>query len=117
MLMDTPTPTTASPTTPVFPSPSEVRRKRIAKLSRTLGEIIPPYLVVSTSKRPLGFEEDSAGSALSPTSIDPAPHPCDTRSRSMSVDFSHSSHPPPPPIPPTLFRLRRQVGSVRRECG
>ncbi|KAI0083443.1 hypothetical protein BDY19DRAFT_978465, partial [Irpex rosettiformis] len=84
MLMDTPTPTTASPTTPVFPSPGEVRRKRIAKLSRTLGEIIPPYLVVSTSKRPLRFEEDSAGSALSPTSpthtTNPLPTPNTRRS-------------------------------------
>ncbi|KAI0696592.1 hypothetical protein BC835DRAFT_1271581 [Cytidiella melzeri] len=50
----TPTPTGSpaiTPTTPVFPSSAEIRRKRVAKLSRTLGEIIPPYLV-SAPKRP-----------------------------------------------------------------
>ncbi|KAK7689611.1 hypothetical protein QCA50_007404 [Cerrena zonata] len=44
---------TPTPATPITPTPSEVRRKRMAKLTRTLGENVPPELVFS-QQAPLG---------------------------------------------------------------
>ncbi|KAI0339196.1 hypothetical protein BDW22DRAFT_607856 [Trametopsis cervina] len=90
----TPTPTgtpALTPTTPVFPSSAELRRKRMAKLTRTLGEIIPPYLV-SASKRPTALAEPGSVPS-SPISSAPPPQvqstPVRTRQRrSMSVDYS-----------------------------
>ncbi|KAI0732591.1 hypothetical protein C8Q72DRAFT_124177 [Fomitopsis betulina] len=80
-----PTPSTArsascpplTPTTPVPPSAAELRRKRMAKLARTLGENIPVDLVFPTS---------SAADREPPSAVERA-----NRRRSMSVDVSHAA--------------------------
>ncbi|GJE99469.1 hypothetical protein PsYK624_157330 [Phanerochaete sordida] len=87
----TPTPT---PTTPVFPSAAETRRRRMAKLTRTLGELIPPHLVLGARRpapvEPEGgvvvcIEGDAKPADLVPFELAPAPR---TRQRrSMSVDL------------------------------
>jgi hypothetical protein len=48
------TPQTSLPSTPCTPTfdQSEVKRKRMAKLSRHLGETIPPHLVSAASRQP-----------------------------------------------------------------
>ncbi len=93
----TPTPTTspaATPTTPVFPSPTELRRKRIAKLTRTLGEIIPPYLV-SASKRPAATAQADVipQSPSAPFAEAADIRPMTRQRRSMSVDYSNQAPP------------------------
>lgn len=79
-----------TPLTPVFPSPAESRRKRMAKLTRTLGEKIPPQLVLATLRKP------SIPSLRSSALKSPPPLPPPRvssfnekagRRRSMSVDF------------------------------
>jgi len=93
----TPTPTSTpviTPTTPVFPSSAEIRRKRVAKLSRTLGETIPPYLV-SASKRPAALAEFESDPPLMVSPVSEASRPmAGTRQRrSMSVDYSGQTAP------------------------
>lgn len=92
----TPTPTGTpafTPTTPVFPSPAETRRKRMAKLTRTLGEIIPPHLVFA-SKKPAALTGDAGSLYSSPTSEEqPQPATITRKRRSMSVDYSGKSFP------------------------
>ncbi|KAH0838697.1 hypothetical protein J3R83DRAFT_7025 [Lanmaoa asiatica] len=46
------TPLPPTPTTPTEPNPSEIRRKRMAKLSRHLGETIPTELVFAAESAP-----------------------------------------------------------------
>lgn len=88
------TPSTASsgitPITPVFPTPAESRRKRMAKLTRTLGEIVPPQLVFA-SKKPSTPNVQT----VFPEKAHPVEGTSETgRRRSMSVDFSGSpDHP------------------------
>jgi hypothetical protein len=85
----TPTPTASpamTPTTPVFPSPTELRRKRMAKLTRTLGEIIPPYLV-SSSQRPSALDELDSKTPPD-TLVRDHTQPASRQRRSMSVDYS-----------------------------
>lgn len=85
---DTLTPSSAScgitPITPVFPTPAESRRKRMAKLTRTLGEIVPPQLVFASRK-----PSSSNVNAVFPEKAHPVESTNDAgRRRSMSVDFS-----------------------------
>ncbi|KAH9829036.1 uncharacterized protein C8Q71DRAFT_450610 [Rhodofomes roseus] len=97
-----PTPTTArsssappaTPTTPMPPSSSELRRKRMAKLARTLGENVPVDLVFPETPAPPPAPEPV-------TAVDralpPLPLPATTaferarRRRSMSVDLSQAA--------------------------
>ncbi|CAL1710540.1 unnamed protein product [Somion occarium] len=73
-----------TPTTPISPTPSETRRKRMAKLTRTLGETIPPQLVtfarkkVSTPTLKINFSPDVTPAVVANKA---------GRRRSMSVDF------------------------------
>ncbi|KZT00354.1 uncharacterized protein LAESUDRAFT_732376 [Laetiporus sulphureus 93-53] len=82
-----PTPSTAvpttpiSPTTPVAPSPEETRRKRMAKLKRTLGENIPLDLVFPRHTR--------TSSSSPPRSPNRA-----GRHRNMSVDLGREAPQP-----------------------
>ncbi|KIP02752.1 hypothetical protein PHLGIDRAFT_26436 [Phlebiopsis gigantea 11061_1 CR5-6] len=100
---DTPTPA-STPTSPVFPSAAETRRKRMAKLTRTLGEIIPPHLVFGAGKhggKRDGFAEDDEeeGKEYDDADLAPLAGPLSkTRPRrSMSVDFA--SHAPEGTLP------------------
>ncbi|CAL1710575.1 unnamed protein product [Somion occarium] len=63
---------TPTPVTPVVPSAAELRRKKIAKLTRTLGENVPPELVFSKVPPQSYF----------------TPEPLPRKQRSMSVDES-----------------------------
>lgn len=87
------TPSTASsgitPITPVFPTPAESRRKRMAKLTRTLGEIVPPQLVFA-SRKASGYDSTAVKTDL-PEKLHPVERAIEPgRRRSMSVDFSGS---------------------------
>ncbi|KAI0082353.1 hypothetical protein K474DRAFT_500898 [Panus rudis PR-1116 ss-1] len=92
------TPPTTAPVTPVTPTSTETRRKRVAKLTRVLGERIPPQLVTSAAKslsrgaltptwRKKSFFQDCPPSPVS-TSTPDRTH----RRRSMSVDYSAGVH-------------------------
>jgi len=79
------TPSPISPLSPVFPTPAESRRKRMAKLARTLGENIPPHLVLP-SKRPT---TPTFQTSFSVSSVGQGRNLMVTRKRrSMSVDFA-----------------------------
>ncbi|KAI0655010.1 hypothetical protein C8Q70DRAFT_924613 [Cubamyces menziesii] len=85
-----------TPTTPITPTVTETRRKRLAKLKRTLGENVPIELVL-----PLRSAQDrksSPSASATPSPITPptqnskatlprAQAPRSNRRRSMSVDF------------------------------
>ena len=92
-----------TPLTPVFPSPTESRRKRMAKLTRTLGEKIPPQLVFASRKPSTpSLHPDAASRVDSSASVKlhatTAPNVAGRR-RSMSVDFVNimNADAPPPP--------------------
>ncbi|EKM52984.1 uncharacterized protein PHACADRAFT_197416 [Phanerochaete carnosa HHB-10118-sp] len=87
-----------TPTTPVFPSAAETRRRRMAKLTRTLGEIIPPHLVFGARKPPGNIAAGDAEQYGVVVSVEGGAKPADaglmppartsTRvRRSMSVDL------------------------------
>lgn len=82
--------TTTVPLTPVTPTQSETRRKRMAKLTRTLGENIPPELVLGFGLR---SKSKSAPSVLTQAQAQPQAQVDDDaatmarRRRSMSVDL------------------------------
>ncbi|KAH8077752.1 major facilitator superfamily domain-containing protein [Cristinia sonorae] len=86
-----------TPVTPEPPSPSQGRRKRMAKLTRTLGEKIPPQLVFATMRKPSipSLRPKTPSAATMP----PIPPPKDTfsqkagRRRSMSVDMPNTTNP------------------------
>ena len=102
--LGTPTPTgtpALTPTSPVFPSAAETRRRRMAKLTRTLGEIIPPHLVFGAGKgKGDEYDEyDEEEEEYDSVSLAPlaAPLPKTRPRRSMSVDFaSHAPEAAPP---------------------
>ena len=92
----------ATPTTPVPPTAAELRRKRMAKLTRTLGENVPVDLVFPTT--PAVTPASASVSAFVPPStaasertLPPAPQSAITtverarRRRSMSVDVSQAA--------------------------
>ncbi|KAK7689629.1 hypothetical protein QCA50_007422 [Cerrena zonata] len=79
-----PSPLTPTPTTPVSPTPSETRRKRMAKLTRTLGERIPPHLVTFAIRK---RSSHSLKSTFDPCETSSATPNRAGRRRSMSVDF------------------------------
>jgi len=82
-----------TPLTPVFPSPTESRRKRMAKLTRTLGEKIPPQLVFATrrpslaSLKPVSSVTDTVPPLPPKAASLTAKQSSAGRRRSMSVDF------------------------------
>ncbi|KZT64803.1 hypothetical protein DAEQUDRAFT_752825 [Daedalea quercina L-15889] len=82
----------ATPTTPVPTALSEVRRKRMAKLTRTLGENVPVDLVFPSSPAPIPAPTTAVERALPSlprpaiTSVERA-----RRRRSMSVDMSQAA--------------------------
>ncbi|KAI0781789.1 hypothetical protein C8Q75DRAFT_790033 [Abortiporus biennis] len=79
---------TITPITPIFPSPTETRRKRMAKLTRTLGEKIPPQLVFGRKPSIPSFKTSYAVESAYPNENNrPVPVPGNRR-RSMSVDLS-----------------------------
>lgn len=89
-----------TPTTPVFPTAAETRRKRMAKLTRTLGEIIPPHLVFGARKHAPPEPEIvvSIEGYTKPVDVAPAATLPRTRQRrSMSVDFGAQGALPTPP--------------------
>lgn len=87
-----PSPLTPTPTTPVSPTPSETRRKRMAKLTRTLGERIPPQLVTFATKKRSTHSLKSTVD-LNEISFASSTLPRQTgRRRSMSVDFGAGSN-------------------------
>lgn len=75
-----------TPITPVFPTPAEARRKKMAKLTRTLGENVPTELVFS--------EMHLSPITKSSTQIQ--------RNRSISFDYSDDSD-----LPPSFSRSSR----------
>ena len=77
-----------TPVTPVFPTPAEVRRKKMAKLTRTLGENIPAELVF-------------AGGRHHGSPLDQYPAQSQ-RMRTISLDYSDN-----PDLPPTFSRSSR----------
>ncbi|KAJ3480436.1 hypothetical protein NLI96_g8345 [Meripilus lineatus] len=77
-----------TPVTPVFPTPAEVRRKKMAKLTRTLGENIPAELVFAGGRH-----------HVSPLDQYPAQS---QRMRTISLDYSDN-----PDLPPTFSRSSR----------
>ncbi|TFK79862.1 hypothetical protein K466DRAFT_592163 [Polyporus arcularius HHB13444] len=111
------TPTT--PGTPATPTVTETRRKRLAKLKRTLGENVPPELIMPfrsvRAQRPSPVDPPLAPQTMSPparTALHPHSHhqerrppmsmkargtvplvpgvrPREQRRRSVSVDFKH----------------------------
>ncbi|KAF7791155.1 hypothetical protein EIP86_002166 [Pleurotus ostreatoroseus] len=86
------TPSTAqTPTTPSLPSAAELRRKRIAKLSRTLGEIIPPHLIEPCAEAPKTAGFPIPRLPLSP--IAALPRPRGRAKRSMSMDYGRRGAP------------------------
>lgn len=108
--MDTlpPTPSTArsascppaTPTTPVPPTAAELRRKRMAKLTRTLGENVPVDLVFPTAPATASASTSTLAppsSAATERALPPAPQSAVTaverarRRRSMSVDVSQAA--------------------------
>ncbi|KAI0691089.1 hypothetical protein C8T65DRAFT_699832 [Cerioporus squamosus] len=120
------TPTT--PGTPVTPTVTETRRKRLAKLKRTLGENVPPELIMPfrsvRSQRSSPVDPPPAPQTMSPPALS-ALHPYshhqeharrppmksqktvpvvrptgEQRRRSVSVDFKHGvASPAPAPKP------------------
>jgi hypothetical protein len=70
-----------TPTTPVEPNCAEARRRKMARVMRTLGENVPPELVFRTEK-----DSSSAPTALSRTRSTPTSHSHHHRRRSASVD-------------------------------
>lgn len=101
-----------SPLTPTFsahinatPCP-DLRRKKMAKLARTLGESVPPELVFgyprSSSPSPMPsptkhkYSKSQATPTMKPTSVAPTGSPTISlrRGRSMSVSTSHETLPP-----------------------
>lgn len=96
-----------TPTTPVTPTATETRRKRLAKLKRTLGENVPAELILPFRSSPRSRRQSTAASSATASSssstaspvpptpraqatlprIKPQPQP--NRRRSMSVDYSH----------------------------
>ncbi|PSR72663.1 hypothetical protein PHLCEN_2v11471 [Hermanssonia centrifuga] len=92
----TPTPTSSpalTPLTPVFPSAVETRRKRMAKLTRTLGEIIPPHLVLASRRTSLGPISDTP---FSPGVQELASATSMRKRRSMSINFGEENYEPYP---------------------
>ncbi|KAI0690337.1 hypothetical protein C8T65DRAFT_671862 [Cerioporus squamosus] len=96
------TPTT--PGTPVTPTVTETRRKRLAKLKRTLGENVPPELIMPfrsvRSQRSSPVDPPPAPQTMSPPALS-ALHP---RSHRQGAP----QDPPPPPLtmsPPALSAL------------
>ncbi|CDO69609.1 hypothetical protein BN946_scf184778.g2 [Trametes cinnabarina] len=85
-----------TPTTPLTPTATETRRKRLAKLKRTLGDNVPIDLVLplrapkhaSATPSPT---TPSAAAKSSPLSTPRAPQ--SSRRRSMSLDFQHTEPP------------------------
>lgn len=89
-----------TPLTPVFPSSTESRRKRMAKLTRTLGEKIPPQLVFATRKPSVPSLRPTALAipSLPPKgSLNEKPKNTNRR-RSMSVDFVNVMNANVPPV-------------------
>ena len=86
------TPTT--PGTPATPTATETRRKRLAKLKRTLGENVPAELV-------LPFRAARTLAQRTPSPVDPPPAP-----RTLSPPANEALHPhshqDPPPAPLTM---------------
>lgn len=84
--------TIQTPTTPSLPSAAELRRKRIAKLSRTLGEIIPPHLIDPSVEVPKTAGVSIPRLPLSPIAA-PLARPRSRAKRSMSMDYGRRSAP------------------------
>lgn len=76
----------ATPTTPMPPSAAELRRKRMAKLARTLGENVPVDLVFPPSPAPAP-EPATAVARTPPSLLSPAAERT-RRRRSMSVEVA-----------------------------
>ncbi|KAI0292740.1 hypothetical protein BC826DRAFT_1105349 [Russula brevipes] len=68
-----------TPTTPIEPNCAEARRRKMARVMRTLGEKVPPELVFRT-------DNSAAAAALSRTRSAPTSHQHQHRRRSASVD-------------------------------
>ncbi|KAI0367330.1 hypothetical protein BV20DRAFT_981448 [Pilatotrama ljubarskyi] len=110
-----------TPTTPATPTATETRRKRLAKLKRTLGENVPPELILPFRSTPSRSRHSSASTSTSasPSPVSPPPPPQSytpppfppapragatlprpppqqktSRRRSMSVDFHHTASDP-----------------------
>ncbi|RPD53693.1 hypothetical protein L226DRAFT_455542 [Lentinus tigrinus ALCF2SS1-7] len=105
------TPTTPhTPGTPTTPTVTETRRKRLAKLKRTLGENVPPELIMPfrsartpSSQRPSPVDPPPAPQTLSPpalSALHPALHP-------YSHHQEHARSRPPP------VKAQRTVPFVR----
>ncbi|KAI0643954.1 hypothetical protein C8Q79DRAFT_927830 [Trametes meyenii] len=62
-----------SPTSPVTPTVTEARRKRLAKLKRTLGENVPPELVLPFRSAPSHSHSRARQPSSSPTTPPPPP--------------------------------------------
>ncbi|OJT15341.1 hypothetical protein TRAPUB_8097 [Trametes pubescens] len=92
-----------TPTTPITPTATETRRKRLAKLKRTLGENVPAELILPFRSSPRSRRQSTttspASSSTAPSPVPPTPRvqatlprlkpqPQPNRRRSMSVDFS-----------------------------
>ncbi|TCD61995.1 hypothetical protein EIP91_007635 [Steccherinum ochraceum] len=83
-----------TPLTPVFPSPTETRKKRMAKLTRTLGEKIPSQLVLATIKKPsMPSLRSCSQKGLPPPPPKSSFQAGVSRRRSMSVDFIKADMP------------------------
>ncbi|KAH9846875.1 hypothetical protein C2E23DRAFT_872105 [Lenzites betulinus] len=102
-----------TPTTPVTPTATETRRKRLAKLKRTLGENVPTELVLpfrsAASRQPAVSPTTPPGAPTTPRARTapqatlprppPPPRVPGPRRRSMSVDFARGAAPLPTPEP------------------
>ncbi|KAI0768771.1 hypothetical protein BD413DRAFT_561288 [Trametes elegans] len=76
-----------TPTTPVTPTATETRRRRLAKLKRTLGDNVPPELIL-----PLRSARARQPSSGSPTPTAPSPPSLPHQSHSAPASVSTSAH-------------------------